>query len=273
LFNKEQSYYLAFEHGPTLDLTTERSITCEAITRNHPPSQPPPPSSPPHPPAPPSPSPPILPKASAPPPPLQGLTKLNVNRVIQKSYINEGTSSHYAIDGNINTWIHSQSAELNDQWVSVEVKNGKRIGYVAVWNRNDNTVYQDWLYPFEVWLGTSYGSYTQHRCGVVTTAQPNPVLVECGDVPDGMSYATLVLRSGTERFLSIAELEVFESTTPPSPRPSPPPPPQPPYGGCICNCEDPPNICEELDCLRICPHPSPPTPSPPFHFGEEHPGT
>ena len=61
------------------------------------------------------------------------------------------------IDGDVSTMVASQPAESKDQWISVQLRLpiDTRIGYVEVYNRNDD--YWTWLNPYEVWLGRGHG--------------------------------------------------------------------------------------------------------------------
>ena len=71
-----------------------------------------------------------------------------------------------AIDGDPSTLVLSWTALRSNQWLSVQVPPGTRIGYVVVYNRDDGALYQSWLDPFEIWLGVGEGhNNVRHPCG------------------------------------------------------------------------------------------------------------
>ena len=110
------------------------------------------------------------------------------------------------MDGKLDTFCATASAQFSDQWVSlsVAVPGGMGIGYVAVMNRQDAwavaNAAQQWLLPFELWLGSSYGSL-QYRCGgaAAGSSLAGPYTMWCGEAPAGLSFVTVLLRSGTSR--------------------------------------------------------------------------
>ena len=100
-------------------------------------------------------------------------------------------------------------------WLSVRVPPGSEVGFVVVRNRDDGQAYQDWLSPFEVWVGGSEGaaSAPATRCAEVSIAPPvpaGPFVVRC---PAGTAGAYVTLRlSGpnlASRYLTVGELEAF----------------------------------------------------------------
>ena len=120
------------------------------------------------------------------------------------------------MDGRLDTFCATQSALASDQWVSVSVAvpSGVSVGYVSVTNRQDawavaNGALQ-WLLPFELWIGSSYGSL-QYSCGGAKAGSSlvGPHTVWCGGAPSGLSFVTVVIRSGTSRMLTPAELDVY----------------------------------------------------------------
>ena len=143
-----------------------------------------------------------------------------------------------AIDGVVSSLAASQSAQTVNQWLSVQMPAGSTTRNVAVYNRADGAIYENWLSPYEIWLGASPGALT-HACGgprtLPTPAGLGPFATPCGDRSD-LPYVTLLLRSGTLRFLTVGEIKVYGlvpgalvvSSPPPPPPPLPPPPMPPP---------------------------------------------
>ena len=87
---------------------------------------------------------------------------------------------------------------------------GSSIGYVAVYNRHDG-YFLDFLSPYEVWLGSSFGGQ-QYKCAgpITVPATLGPFMTWCGGGPGGLEYVTVVLRTGGAlRYLMIAEIEVY----------------------------------------------------------------
>ena len=178
------------------------------------------------------------------------------------------------VDGDLNTICATEFPPRQaHEWVSVRLDPSARIDYVAVYNRNDNAAFQEWLSPFEIWIGSDYGdttSSTAARCGgirqVVTGV--GPFFTDCTNAvskhdrrhpnsaaqstePPGSKYVTLRLAGERKRSVTVAEIKVYQSplppyppSPPPSPSPIPPPLPPPP--------PSPPS-----------PHPPPPPPPPP----------
>ena len=104
------------------------------------------------------------------------------------------------------------SALSSDQWLSVQVTAGSAIGYVAVYNRADGAPYENWMSPYEVWLGSSAGDLSYDCGGGSLTLPSNPGLgpftTNCGGRSD-LPYVTVIIRSGTFRYLAISEIKVF----------------------------------------------------------------
>ena len=188
----------------------------KAYAMQFPPSPPPPspptagPLPPPSPsPPPPSPSPPP-PSPSPPPAPPIPLTRLGAQ--LSTQLVAGYWPASNAMDGNTGTLVASGLAQATDQWVSVQVSlaNGAQIGNVAVYNRADGMPYSGWLSPYELWLGSSYGNLQYSCAGSLTAGSgAGPFTTNCAGGPSGLQYVTLLLRSGTARYLTIGEIEVF----------------------------------------------------------------
>ena len=162
------------------------------------------------------PSPPALPPSPSRPPltpaspiaPVSSLTPLQRLSAQLSSVYRRTYPASAAIDGNKRTLCASR-AEQN-AWLSVRVAAGTSVEHVAIYNRGDFAAYQEWLSPFEVYVGASAGdvSTSAIRCGGVNAvpAGPGPFSVVCGGAVG--AYVTLRL-VGRVRYLTIAELEVF----------------------------------------------------------------
>ena len=129
-------------------------------------------------------------------------------------------------DGDYNSICGTGAAQNSDQWASVRVSapSGTTIGYVVVYNRPQAWAHS-WLLPFEVWAGDGFGS-TLYSCGGagVGAAPAGPFTVWCGDAPAGLEYVTVLLRAGTQRWLTISELEVYGTSLAPPAAPTSPSP-------------------------------------------------
>ena len=117
-----------------------------------------------------------------------------------------------AIDGDSSTLFATQSAQTTNQWVSVQVPAGSPVTSVAVYNRADGEPYESWLSPYEVWLGATAGALT-HSCGggpITLGSSPGlgPFSTSCGGRSD-LPYVTILMRSGTFRYLAIGEVKVY----------------------------------------------------------------
>jgi len=106
------------------------------------------------------------------------------------------------------------SKNRNNNWISVKVAGSVTIGEVAVWNRDDNAEFAEWLGDFEVWIGDSTGGFTPPsatKCGEASyNAQTNarPYIISCAHVTSSGRYVT-IRQVGLKRFLSLAEVQVF----------------------------------------------------------------
>ena len=154
----------------------------------------------------------------SPAPPLASLTELQLTNPAVSTPVIPTNPSLYpasnAIDGNTGSLAATDNALSSDQWISVKVPSGSAIGYVAVYNRADGQPYQGWLSPYEVWLGGTAGAQT-FRCGGGPITLPanfalGPFLTSCGGRSD-LPYVTVVLRSGTSRWLTVGELKVYQA--------------------------------------------------------------
>ena len=146
------------------------------------------------------------------------------------------------IDGSVSTLAATRSAASQDQWISVQMPSGTTIGRVDVYNRADGQIYEDWLSPYEVWLGSSAGNQV-FDCGggplaLSSPAGLGPFSTSCSDRSD-LRFVTVLIRAGSVRYLTLGEIKVFGvpaatsgPTTAPGPSttaaPPPPPPPLPP---------------------------------------------
>ena len=160
-------------------------------------------------------SPPSLP---APAPPAASLTALQLtNPAVSVSIVPSNPSLYpasNAIDGNTGSLAATGNALSRDQWISVRVPSGSAIGYVAVYNRADGQPYQGWLSPYEVWLGGTAGALTFNCGGGPITLPANaalgPFLTSCGGRSD-LPHVTVLLRSGTSRYLTLSEIKVYQA--------------------------------------------------------------
>ena len=95
------------------------------------------------------------------------------------------------IDGNTATLAASNllTATSGDQWISVQMPAGSRIGYVAVYNRDDYAWATAMLNPYEIWLTATPGTVTtapvSRVAGLVTPCAVLPLIP--GSVSDTMS--------------------------------------------------------------------------------------
>jgi len=92
-------------------------------------------------------------------------------------------------------------------WVSVSVPPGAAIGYVMVRNRAD--AYASLLGRYEVWLGESDGD-EQYKCGGTKSGDDGDVASWCA-AQSSYTHVT-VKQVGASRYLSIAEIEVYDSS-------------------------------------------------------------
>ena len=112
------------------------------------------------------------------------------------------------IDGSLAT-VSATNLGVNN-WASVRVAAGTPIAYVAVYNRVDSAAYQEWLSPFEVWVGGYYGdvsSASAYRCAeMVVPTGAGPFMAPCYSVST-RAYVT-VRQVGAARYLTIAEVKL-----------------------------------------------------------------
>jgi hypothetical protein len=148
-----------------------------------------------------------------------------------------------AIDGDMRTICASHMGSGN--WLSVRVPVDTPIGYTAVHNRQD--AWRDLLGSFEVWVGSSPGdttSPTAVRCGESqydASVEPAPYVLWCAGLRSGQ-YVTLK-QTGPQRYLTIAEFDVYVKAMPPPPPRAPmpvSPPGAPPVAPPVSSCEDDP---------------------------------
>ena len=107
-------------------------------------------------------------------------------------------------------------------WLSARLTgSGAGIGDVVVTNRGDAHAAE--LRKFKVFAGTSAGdtsSTDAHQCGDAAGVLANGVAdgmftVSCGGVT-GKDWITIIQLEADGRFLSLANVDVFESATPPA---------------------------------------------------------
>ena len=103
----------------------------------------------------------------------------------------------HAIDGIHDTLCASQWQR--NAWLSVRVPSGAPIGRVAVYNRDDETEYAEWLSPYEVWVGAAAGdadNSSAHRCSAQPILVPptfGPFVTDCNGATShgNATYVTL----------------------------------------------------------------------------------
>lgn len=141
-----------------------------------------------------------------------------------------------AIDGNLNTVCASTTNTVN-AWLSVRIAVGTQVRRVDVHNRRDVYAYALGLGSFEVWVGTSAGDITSSaavKCGGFsgdTDILGGVYPINCGGVSAG-AFVTL-RQVGDARYLTIAELNIFQDPGPPAAPPMPAPPPTPPLASLV----------------------------------------
>jgi len=91
-----------------------------------------------------------------------------------------------------------------------------------VYNRRDGIPTIDcWLFPAEVWLGSTPGGET-YSCGTIdytscvaqATAGADtlgPFSVTCSSGRSDLPYVSVILRSGQSRFLTIGEVNIYSA--------------------------------------------------------------
>ena len=181
---------------------------------------PPPPSAPPVSPAPPPPLPPRFTSASPPSAsaPLASLTQLTLLGATMRSVYSRDYPATNAIDGNIRSLAAGQlMTAANDEWISVQVVMGSRVGNVAVYNRDDFGWATAMLNPYELWLTAAPGApssegSTAYRCGSGLSAPGlGPFTTWCGGRSD-LPFITIVIRARDRsgvRLLSVGEVVAY----------------------------------------------------------------
>ena len=163
-----------------------------------------------------------------------GLRKVNsLSAAMSSKYHASLYPASAAIDGDFRSLAATGKQVGN--WISVQIPSETVVDTVAVYNRPDNSEYQAWLSPFEIWVGTSFGdanSKTSVRCGTPALKFPvgaGPYVVDCGELQG--SYVTLK-QTDDARHLTIAELVIYAATSAGYPFSDSaliwPPPPSPP---------------------------------------------
>lgn len=141
-----------------------------------------------------------------------------------------------ASTGHTNPWLSVQlpaNISAGDLWSGV-VSITNRPKFVHGYSNSESQVtYQRWLSPFEVHVGHYFGDVASNRpCGGGPISVPTdvgPFTVRCERVVG--QYVTLRLAgpSSAQRFVTVAEIEVYLGSTPVPPGPvralAPPSPP------------------------------------------------
>ena len=165
---------------------------------------------------------------AGPAPPLSSMTLLQTSNAALSTTLAPAYSADHINDGDTGSLICTNVASNNDQWVSVQIPAGAKVDYVAVYNRADAVTYRNWINPYEIWLGASAGAMDT-QCGgqleADTSVGAGPFTTACGG--GAGPFVTLVLRSGSARYLAIGEVEVYQAAAGAAPAPivvaSPPP--------------------------------------------------
>ena len=220
------------------------------------------------------------PSPSPPPaPPLASLTELSCIGATMSSAWSSKYRADKVIDGDVTSISATGAMQVGgNAWISVQVPPGSRIGYVAVYNRDDNAWMAAMLSPYEVWLSAipaaaAGRSSAAHLCGADLQAPGlGPFMTWCGG-RDDLPYVTVVIREAARtgfRILALGEIKVYAAPDaphppppsplvpplPPPPSPPPPPPKQPPPTPAVPdNTPTPPSLPPSLP-----PMPSPPPP-------------
>lgn len=210
--------------------------------RPSPPHEPPPQPllPPPLPPTPPHPMPPPKPPSPPPapaPPVSMGARIPALGAALSSTFDASHWPASNCIDGDPHT-LCASDAQVG-AWLAVQLPRGHRIGYVYVYNREDDVRYSALLGTFEVWVSASLptpldGAFerTSSLCGA-TKAQATlgPFAVYCHGGGSTSAEYVVIRLVGQPRYLTIGEVVAFEAPTPslpPSPPTSPAPPSAPP---------------------------------------------
>ena len=198
---------------------------------------------------PPSP-PPVPPMPTPPPPPPNAIREA---AFLSSECVLTGYQASQAIDSRPDT-VAATGCEDEGSWLSIRVRPGTPVGWVAVYNIQRVKLYQRMLGDFDVWIGMEAGDTTSSmavRCGRAAFRDPpgldnEPYFVWCGTASTQSHGQYVTVRQlGSARCLWVSELLIYEAELPPRPPwPSPPPPPPRP--------SPPPS-----------PSPGPPSPLPP----------
>ena len=170
---------------------------------------------------------------SPPPPPAR---RISLSAASASSVL-EGYGTDYAVDNDKDTILVTDNAVGN--WLSVQIPSFTFVTSVAVYNIQNNEVYQTFLGTFEIYITAAPGATTGgFKCGEATYRSPTgfdtePYVVQCGGYQAGdRGFVTVQQTGANPRFLIVAEMHVWgipPSPPPPalplpSPSPSPPPP-------------------------------------------------
>ncbi|CAH1271437.1 ZAN [Branchiostoma lanceolatum] len=138
-------------------------------------------------------------------------TNIALNRfAIQSSTARGGPASH-AVDGNDSPLYGSSScthtAQESDPWWRVDLGTSQSVGRVVVTNRKDCC--SERLEGFTVYVGDSPELLSNPTCGGQQSVGGKDVItVNCGGLTG--RYVGIAL-SGSERYLTLCEVEVFEA--------------------------------------------------------------
>jgi len=115
------------------------------------------------------------------------------------------------VDGDLHTLASTEEALSEDQWLSVQVPPGIHVDDVVVYNRDDDTMYAQWLAPYEVWLGNTAGA-REFNCGMNLQAPAaellGPFQTSCGGASD-YQFVTIYANAGVQRWLTLGEIKVY----------------------------------------------------------------
>ena len=126
----------------------------------------------------------------------------------------------HAIDGNTASLAATEELRKSDQWISVEFETTTRIGKVEVYNREDGPPFENWLSPYEVWLGNSFGAQTYSCSGGLIMLDDLPGIgpfgTDCGNITltQNLSFVSIVIGGGNStspRYLTIGEIKAYEN--------------------------------------------------------------
>ena len=120
----------------------------------------------------------------------------------------------HANDGNLSSFVNGEKGLGN--WISVRLHPHTSVGWVAIYNRDDQPAAAMELGRFEIWTSSSAGDTSgvdARRCGEAraddSTFHHQPLLVWCGHLGAQRTFVTLLQVGTTPRALMLAELVVY----------------------------------------------------------------